>query len=105
VIAADSEPEAPQIAARKPPATDAFEQKLSFRVLHAWKGPYQSGDIVSLTLRVVNLCAGYGCLFPFKTADVTLSLSSPSPSNFPEGFGCWLCDGVEIRSILWAPIL
>jgi hypothetical protein len=33
VIAADPEPEAPQIAALKPPAVEAFEQKITLRVL------------------------------------------------------------------------
>ena len=104
VIAADPEPEPPHIAAFKPPAVDGFDQKVTFRILHAWKGPHQAGEIVSLTLRVITLCGGYGCVFPFKAGHVTLVLSSSSQSNFPEVFGCWLHDGVEIRNILWAPI-
>jgi hypothetical protein len=95
VIAADPDQESPQIAARKPPAIEGFDQKVAFRILHAWKGPHHAGEIVSRALRVINLCGGYGCVFPFKTGDVTLILSSSSPSNCPEGFGCWLQDGVE----------
>jgi hypothetical protein len=95
VVAADPEP---------PPTVSAFDQKVTFRVLHTWKGPHHAGETISLTLHVVNLCAGFGCVFPFKPRDVTLVLFSVSASNLPEGAGCWRHDGLEFHDILWAPI-
>jgi hypothetical protein len=55
-------------------APAVFDQNLTFRVLHQWKGPYQVGETVSLTIPVTKFCAGLGCVFPFKIGDVTLLL-------------------------------
>jgi hypothetical protein len=57
-----------------------FDQKITFRVLKALKGPYQVGDVVTLTVRVTTVCAGLGCVFPFNAGDVTFVLA---PSSGP----------------------
>ena len=49
VIAAD-----PEAA----PSIYGFEQKLTFRVMHSWKGSNRAGDTVILTVHVVNVCGG-----------------------------------------------
>jgi hypothetical protein len=83
------------------PTIEGFDQKLTFRVLHSWKGPYHAGETVSLTLRVVNVCAGVNCVSPFKIGDVTLLFSSSAASGSLEG--CWVHEGVVIQSVLSVP--
>lgn len=81
------------------------KQKVTFRVLNAWKGPYRVGETVSLTVSVTSVCGGFGCVFPFKVGDVTLVLSPSPQSGWPEGFGCWVYQGVVVKSVLWVPSL
>jgi hypothetical protein len=83
----------------------AGTQKITFRVLHSWKGPYQAGAAVRLTVSVTSVCGGLGCVSPFNTGDVTLILS-PFPQSELPGFGCWATyDGIEVRRVLWVPLL
>jgi hypothetical protein len=84
-------------------------QRITFRVLNSWKGPYQVGGTVRLTVSVTSICAGMGCVSPFKIGDVTLVLS-PFPQSelpdLPDGFGCWTTyEGIEIKRVLWVPLL
>jgi hypothetical protein len=76
-------------------------QKLTFRLLNSWKGPFQVGETVSLTVPVTEFCGGTGCVFPFKIGDVTLLLSPSSYPNFLQG--CWVYEGVAIQSLLLVP--
>jgi hypothetical protein len=83
------------------PPPPVYDQILSFRVLHPWKGPYHAGETVSLTVTVVNFCEGLGCVFPFKIGDVTLVLS---PSSAPDRLeGCWVHEGVVFQNVLSVP--
>jgi hypothetical protein len=76
-------------------------QKLTFRILNSWKGPYQVGETLSLTVPVTDACAGVNCVLRFKIGDVTLLLSPTSaPSSLP---GCWVHEGVVIQSVLSVP--
>jgi hypothetical protein len=81
------------------------KQKVTFRVLNAWKGPYQVGETVGVTVSVTSVCGGLGCVFPFKIGDVTLVISPSSQSSLPEGFGCWVYEGVVVKTVLWVPSL
>jgi hypothetical protein len=87
----------------------AGTQKITFRVLNSWKGPYHVGGAVLLTVSVTSICAGVGCVSPFNTGDVTLVLSPFPQSELPElseGFGCWATyDGIEVKRVLWVPLL
>ena len=87
----------------------AGTQEITFRVLNSWKGPYHVGAAVRLTVSVTNVCGGVGCVSPFNTGDVTLVLSPFPQSELPElseGFGCWATyDGVEVKRVLWVPLL
>jgi hypothetical protein len=78
-----------------------FDQEITFRVLKTLKGPYQVGDGVTLTVRVTTVCAGFGCVFPFKIGDVTFVLAPSSAPSFIQG--CWIYEGVAMRSILSVP--
>ena len=77
------------------------EQKIIFRVLNSWKGPFQSGESFSIVLPVTEVCAGLGCVFPFKVGDVTVLLS-PSAHN-EDLTGCWVYQGVVIQRTLSVP--
>lgn len=77
------------------------DQKVTFRLLNSWKGPFQVGETVSLTVPVTEFCGGKGCIFPFKIGDVTLLLSPFSYQDFLEG--CWVYEGVAIQSVLLVP--
>jgi hypothetical protein len=55
-------------------------QTLSFKVLKSLKGPYAPGVVVSTEVPVTDVCAGIGCIFPFRVGRVTLVLS-PSEKN------------------------
>lgn len=87
----------------------AGAQKITFRVLNSWKGQYQVGAAVRLTVSVTSICAGVGCVSPFNTGDVTLVLSPFPQSELPElseGFGCWATyEGIEVKRVLWVPLL
>jgi hypothetical protein len=84
----------------------AGTQEIIFRVLHSWKGPYQVGAAVRLTVSVTSICAGVGCVSPFKMGDVSLVLSPLPQSELPDGFGCWITyDGIEVKRVLWVPLL
>jgi hypothetical protein len=37
-------------------------QKVTFRVLNSWKGPYHVGAAVRVTVSVTSICAGVVCL-------------------------------------------
>jgi hypothetical protein len=71
-----------------------FDQKITFRVLKSLKGQYQVGDVVTLTVPVTTVCAGLGCVFPFKIGDVTFVLAPSSGPSFIEG-GCWYMRGLQ----------
>ena len=77
------------------------DQKVTFRLLNSWKGPFQIGETVSLTVPVTDFCGGKGCIFPFKIGDVTLLLSPSCYQDFIEG--CWVYKGVAIQSVLLVP--
>jgi hypothetical protein len=87
----------------------AGTQKITFRLLNSWKGPYQVGGAVRLIVSVTSICAGVGCVSPFKIGDVTLVLSPFPQSELPElpaEFGCWtIYVGVEVKRVLWVPLL
>ena len=78
-----------------------FDQEITFRVLKTFKGPYQVGNGVTLTVRVTTVCAGFGCVFPFKIGDVTFVLAPSSAARFIQG--CWIYEGVAMQSILSVP--
>jgi hypothetical protein len=83
----------------------AGTQKITFRVLNSWNGPYQLGAAVRVTVSVTSLCAGLGCVSPFNTGDLTLVLS-PFPQSELPGFGCWATyDGIEVKRVLWVPLV
>ena len=83
------------------PPLVGFDQEITFHVLKTVKGPYQAGDDVTLTVRVTTVCAGFGCVFPFKIGDVTFVLGPSSAPGFLQG--CWIYKGVEMQSILSVP--
>jgi hypothetical protein len=83
------------------PPLVGFDQKITFHVLKTLKGPYRVGDAVTSTVRVTTVCAGFGCVFPFKIGDVTFVLAPSSAPSFI--LGCWIYGGVEMRSILSVP--
>jgi hypothetical protein len=83
------------------PPLVGFKQKITFHVLKTLKGPYQVGDAVTLTVRVTTVCAGWGCVFPFKIGDVTFVLAPSSAPSFIQG--CWIYEGVAMQSILSVP--
>jgi hypothetical protein len=78
-----------------------FDQEITFHVLKTLKGPYQVGDDVTLIVRVTTVCAGFGCVFPFKIGDVTFVLGPSSAPGFIQG--CWTYKGVAMQSILSVP--
>ena len=82
------------------PTTDV--QRLTYKVLDSWKGPIQVGTLFHVTVHVTSVCAGLGCVFPFKVGDLTLVLSPPSiPFSAPAFFeGCWIHQGVVVSSVL-----
>jgi hypothetical protein len=83
----------------------AGTQKITFRVLSSWKGPYQVGAAARVTVSVTSRCAGLGCVSPFNTGDLTLVLS-PFPQSELPGFGCWATyDGIEVKRVLRVPLL
>jgi hypothetical protein len=69
------------------------QQTISFRVVRAWKGPFQVGESISLTLPVTEVCAGFGCVFPFKVGEVTLLFTSSSSYHLDQP-GCWVYEGI-----------
>ena len=79
-----------------------FVQDLTYQVLHSWNGPLKVGALVHVTVRVTEICAGFGCVFPFKTGDETLVLSPASaPFSAPMFLeGCWVHEDVVVSSIL-----
>ena len=87
----------------------AGRQEVTLRVLKSWKGPYGIGAAVLVTVSVTSICAGMGCVFPFNTGDVTLVLSPFPQSELPElseGVGCWATyDGIDVKRVLWVPLL
>jgi hypothetical protein len=87
----------------------AGTQKITFRVVNSWKGPYPVGTAVRLTVSVTSFCAGVGCVSPYKIGDVTLVLSPFPQSELPElsvGSRCWTTyAGVEVKRVLWVPSL
>jgi hypothetical protein len=92
--AAIAQPKAVEILA-------GFDQEITFHVLKTVKGPYQVGDRVTLNVRVTTVCAGLGCVFPFKIGDVTFV---PAPSSAPSFIqGCWIYVGAVMQSILSVP--
>jgi hypothetical protein len=78
------------------------QQKIAFRVLQAWKGPFHVGESVNLTLPVTDFCGGLGCVFPFKVGEVTL-LSTSSFSYHLDQPGCWVYEGIAIQRVLLVP--
>jgi hypothetical protein len=99
-----------EVVAASPDATLSplppyFEQKVTFRVLSAWKGSYRTGALVHLVLEVTTVCAGLGCVFPFKVGDVDLVLSpATAPFSAPMyADGCWMHNGVTITRVLIVP--
>jgi hypothetical protein len=83
------------------PPLVGFDQKITFQVLKTLKGPYQVGEAVTLTVRVTTVCAGFGCVFPFKIGDVTFVSAPSSAPSFIQG--CWIYEGVAMQSILSVP--
>ena len=83
-----------EVVAVEPDPTDStvglpvlsYDQQITFRVLNSWKGRYHAEETVSLTVGVVNACAGAGCIFPFNMGDVILVLSPYAQSYFPLTF-------------------
>jgi hypothetical protein len=82
--------------------TSGSQQQIKFRLLNAWKGPFQVGESVSLTLPVTEFCGGLGCVFPFKVGDVTL-LSTSSSAYYDDLSGCWAYQGIAIQRVLVVP--
>jgi hypothetical protein len=78
------------------------QQKISFRVVRAWKGPFQVGESISLTLPVTEACAGLGCVFPFKVGEVTLLFASSSSYHLDQP-GCWVYEGIAVQRVLSVP--
>jgi hypothetical protein len=78
------------------------QQKIAFRLLKSWKGPFQEGESVSLILPVTEVCAGFGCVFPFKVGDVALLLTTSS-SYHEDLPGCWVYEGIAIHRVLSVP--
>jgi hypothetical protein len=83
------------------PPLAGFDQEIAFRILKTLEGPYQVSDEVTLIVRVTTVCAGFGCVFPFKVGDVTFVLGPSSAPGFIQG--CWVYKGVAMRSILSVP--
>jgi hypothetical protein len=77
-------------------------QEVSFRVVRAWKGAFQAGASVRLTLPVTEACGGLGCVFPFKVGDVALLLISSFSYHLDET-GCWVYEGIAIQRVLLVP--
>jgi hypothetical protein len=78
------------------------QQKIAFRVLQSWKGSFQVGESISLILPVTEVCAGFGCVFPFKVGEVTLLLTSSSSYHLDQP-GCWVYEGIAIQRVLSVP--
>ena|ERR1700678_1912074 len=95
-----AEQEAGDTTPSTPPQT--FVRDLTYQVLNSWKGPLRVGALVHLTVRVTEVCAGLGCVFPFKAGDETLVLSPASaPFSAPMFLeGCWVHEGVLVSSVL-----
>jgi hypothetical protein len=104
VVAVAPNPAGSKAAIAQPKAVEilaGFDQEITFHVLKTVKGPYQVGDGVTLTVRVTTVCAGLGCVFPFKIGDVTFVLAPSSAPSFIQG--CWIYEGVVMQSILSVP--
>jgi hypothetical protein len=85
----------------RPQPLAGFDQTITFHVLKTVKGPYQVGDGVTLSVRVTTVCAGFGCVFPFKIGDVTFVLAPTSAPSFIQG--CWIYERIAMQSILSVP--
>jgi hypothetical protein len=95
----------PETPATARAVLNGYDQTLTFQVLDSWKGAYQIGALAHTTVRVVTICAGFGCMFPFKAGDVVLVLSPASgdyhvPALFEE---CWRYNGIATNKILTLP--
>jgi hypothetical protein len=95
---ADTEVSPPKLT--QPPVK--FQQTITFRAIKTLKGSYRVGEAISLIIPVTTVCFGLGCVFSFKIGDITLVLAPSSAPSFIEG-GCWMYEGVAMRSILWVP--
>ena len=82
-----------------------FDQKITFRVLHSWKGSIQPDALVHATVHVTTVCGGYACVLPFKVDNTVLVISPATPPSPAPMFivGCWVHEGIAGNSILILP--
>ena len=70
-----------------------YVQTVRVKVVRSWKGPFQPSAAFTTTVRVVTVCAGFGCVFPFNVGEEFVLLSPTTSLEL--GKFCWVLRGTD----------